>query len=88
MPYCRKTNVSFQNRAEEEQLLEFLAPTFNGKKYAFPHPTLCPASRYQRRLSFRNERTYYQRSCDLTGKMVISLFQLAIAGRGTASLSS
>jgi len=25
-------------------------------------------------LSFRNERTYYQRSCDLTGKMVISLF--------------
>jgi hypothetical protein len=39
-----------------------------------PAPKLCPPCRSQRRLAFRNERTLYQRKCDLTGKSIISIY--------------
>ncbi|HCW32177.1 MAG: hypothetical protein UT55_C0008G0016 [Candidatus Peregrinibacteria bacterium GW2011_GWE2_39_6] len=35
-------------------------------------PTLCPAERQRRRLTFRNERNLYSRKCDLTGQQIIS----------------
>lgn len=37
-------------------------------------PTLCPECRQLRRLSWRNERTLYHRTCDGTGKPIISVF--------------
>ena len=37
-------------------------------------PTLCPAERQRRRLSFRNERKLYKRKCDATGKDIISIY--------------
>jgi hypothetical protein len=39
-----------------------------------PTPTLCPDCRQQRRLSFRNERKLYKRTCDATGKQIISIY--------------
>src|SRR3989344_7127065 len=44
------------------------------KKMDVPAPTFCPECRFQRRLMFRNERTFYKRNCELCGKSVISLF--------------
>jgi len=44
------------------------------KKMNVPPPTRCPDCRLQRRLSFRNERILYKRSCDLCGKEVISIY--------------
>ncbi len=39
------------------------------------HPPLyCPDCRVMRRLAFRNERTFYKRSCDLCKKDIISLY--------------
>ncbi len=35
---------------------------------------MCPDCRMQRRLAFRNERTLYHRTCDLTGKPIISIY--------------
>jgi len=43
-------------------------------KYLIPTPTLCPNCRQQRRLSFRNERKLYKRTCDATWKPIISIF--------------
>ena len=37
-------------------------------------PTLCPTCRRQRRLTYRNERTYYRRKCDLTGQSIMSIY--------------
>lgn len=37
-------------------------------------PTICPSCRMQRRLTFRNERTYYKRKCDLTGQSIMSIY--------------
>lgn len=39
-----------------------------------PAPTLCPDCRQRRRLSFRNERNLYRRSCDASGKQIISIY--------------
>ena len=44
------------------------------KKMGVPMPTLCPEERQRRRLSWRNERTLYYRTCDATGKKIISVF--------------
>ncbi|MDD3302346.1 MAG: hypothetical protein PHN31_02240 [Candidatus Gracilibacteria bacterium] len=43
-------------------------------KYLIPIPTLCPDCRQQRRLAFRNERKLYKRTCDATGKPIISIY--------------
>ncbi|HEV7424140.1 MAG TPA: hypothetical protein VGO21_03035 [Candidatus Paceibacterota bacterium] len=37
-------------------------------------PLHCPDCRMMRRLAFRNERTFYKRSCDLCKKNIISLY--------------
>lgn len=42
------------------------------EKMQVPPPTFCPPCRHQRRLSFRNERNFYKRDCDLCGKSVVS----------------
>lgn len=49
-----------------------MAPTFDGKKFAFPDPLQCSECRRKHRLRFRNERCLYKRACDLTGKEIIS----------------
>jgi hypothetical protein len=43
-------------------------------KIAVPAPRLCPDCRMQRRLAWRNERFYYQRTCSQTGKPIISIY--------------
>jgi hypothetical protein len=42
------------------------------EKIKVPPPTFCWRCRHQRRLSFRNERNFYKRDCDLCGESVIS----------------
>lgn len=44
------------------------------QKVNVPAPTLCPDCRMQRRLAWRNERFYYQRTCDKTGAPIISIY--------------
>jgi len=39
-----------------------------------PTPTLCPDCRMQRRMAFRNERNLYKRTCDFSGREMISLY--------------
>lgn len=44
------------------------------EKIKVPPPTLCVACRTIRRLIFRNERTWYRRVCDATGKNILSMY--------------
>lgn len=39
-----------------------------------PYPTLCPDCKDQRRASFRNERHFYPRRCDLCGKAIVTMY--------------
>ena len=43
-------------------------------KIKVPAPTFCPECRFQRRLTWRNERTLYRRACDLCTKQMFSRF--------------
>ncbi len=51
-----------------------ISPTFAGQKFSIPTPTLCPACRQRRRMAFRNERSLYRRTCDASGKQIISMY--------------
>jgi len=44
------------------------------EKMKVPLPTFCPECRLQRRMTFRNERTFYKRKCDICQKDIISLY--------------
>ena len=44
------------------------------KKIDVPPPTFCPDCRFQRRLAWRNDLSFYSRSCDLCRKNIISLY--------------
>lgn len=52
-----------------------LSPTFAGQKLSLPIPALCPEERQRRRLAFRNERNLYRRTCDASGKQIISMYR-------------
>ena len=74
----RKTcTVSGQPFAIFQSDLDFytkISPTFAGQKFQIPTPTLCPEERQRRRLAFRNERKLYKRTCDYSGKDIISIY--------------
>ncbi len=42
------------------------------EKMGVPAPTLCPEERRRRRLSWQNMRNLYHRTCDITGKKILS----------------
>jgi len=44
------------------------------EKMGVQAPKMCPMCRRQRRLAFRNERTFYKRNCDKCGKPGISMY--------------
>src|SRR3989344_5420519 len=44
------------------------------KKIRVPPPTFCPECRMQRRMTWRNDMSFYNRNCDLCNKKIISLY--------------
>ncbi len=44
------------------------------EKIKVPPPTFCPECRFQRRALWRNERTLYRRTCDMSGKSIVSIY--------------
>jgi len=71
---CKQCQKEFVVEDADLELYKKLSPTFDGKLFEIPAPNLCPQCRYQRRISWRNERNLYNRKCDKTGKNVVSIF--------------
>ncbi len=44
------------------------------EKMSVPAPTWCPVCRLQRRLSWRNERAFYKRSCSMCSKSMVATY--------------
>ena len=65
MTTCKQCTAQFEVAEVHKDFLQ---------KANLPEPKLCPQCRMQRRFAFRNERTLYQRKCDLTGKQIISIY--------------
>lgn len=62
---CLQCKADFTITAADQQLLQ---------SWDIPAPTCCPDCRLQRRLAYRNEKTLYQRQCDLCKKSIISIY--------------
>ncbi|MEK7137624.1 MAG: hypothetical protein AAB853_05060, partial [Patescibacteria group bacterium] len=69
---CVQCQAAFEVSPEETKLREKLSATLEAGPV--PTPTLCPDCRMQRRMVWRNERVLYKRTCDLTGKEIISVY--------------
>lgn len=73
MPSCRHCHATFTIYDEDLKFYEEVSPVVAGKKLSLPPPTLCPDCRQQRRIAFRNAHVLYRRTCDLTGKSIVSI---------------
>ena len=71
---CTTCSLPFEITDEELQFLQKVSPTFSGKTYTIPPPSLCPQCRVQRRMAWRNDRTFHKRTSSLSGKEMVSLY--------------
>ena len=71
---CKNCSTHFDVTQSDRDFYMKISPVFGWEKHQIPDPTLCPECRRQRRLAWRNERRFYKRKCDATGKDIISIF--------------
>ncbi len=71
---CGQCSAEFGITEDDLAFHDKLSPVFGGKKELIPPPLLCPDCRLQRRLAHRNEKSLYHRTCDKTGKQIISIY--------------
>ncbi len=71
---CRQCTTGFEVTEEDLKFYDKVSPVFAEKKYQIPPPLLCPECRFQRRISFRNEWKFYNATCPLCRKEMISLY--------------
>ena len=71
---CKQCNQEFKVEDEDLDFYKKISPTFAGKTYEIPPPTLCPDCRMQRRMIWRNEKVLYKRKCDLCQKDIVSVY--------------
>lgn len=74
MHTCIHCSAKFEITKEDLEFYKKVSPVYEGKTYEIPAPRICPDCRIQLRLSFRNERNFYHRKCDATGRQMISLY--------------
>ena len=62
---CRKSGKEFIVTDQDQQFY---------KRIDVPLPTLCPEERMKRRVSFRNDKNFYKRDCDLCKKSFVTIY--------------
>lgn len=71
---CKVSGQEFPIYQSDLEFYDKISPVINWTKYSIPAPTLCPEERERRRLAFRNDRKLYRRTCDATGKQIVSIY--------------
>ncbi|MBI3335490.1 MAG: hypothetical protein HY001_03250 [Candidatus Portnoybacteria bacterium] len=74
---CQNCKAEFTIEPQDFKFYEKISPApLSGADgtLSVPPPTFCPECRLQRRLAWRNERTLYQRKCDLCKKEIIGMY--------------
>jgi hypothetical protein len=73
MPSCIQCRQPLKITDKDLAFYEKVSPVFSRKKELIPPPARCPQCRQQRRLSWRNERYLFRRSCSATGTLIVSI---------------
>ncbi|MBI1812939.1 hypothetical protein HY285_05705 [Candidatus Peregrinibacteria bacterium] len=73
---CSNCAANFEITPDDLAFLQKLSPQIGERTFALPEPTICPDCRLQRRMSWRMERCLYFRTCDATGKKILSVISL------------
>jgi hypothetical protein len=71
---CKQCDAEFKIEAEDLEFYKKMSPTFDGKVFNIPTPTLCPDCRRRRRCAWRNMKIVYSRKCDMSKDSVVSPF--------------
>lgn len=69
---CELCNNDFEISLQEQKLLEDISPIIAQQKHALPLPDRCPPCRRGNRILFKNLRHLFKRTCDFSGKSLIS----------------
>ena len=64
---CTALGIPFEISEQDQRIYEKLGVSL---------PTRCPDERARARLAWRNERIFYRRPCDATGKPIVSIFDV------------
>lgn len=73
-PTCKNCSKTFEISDSDLEFIKKVSPVIAGKKYELPSPTLCPDCRFQRRAAWRNDRNLFERTCDISGQRLISMY--------------
>lgn len=71
---CKQCGANFALDQQDLDFYKKIAPKFGKHVIEMPLPTFCPDCRNQRRQMFRNDRSFYNRKCELSGKQFVSTF--------------
>jgi hypothetical protein len=71
---CKQCQKEFTVEDEDLEFYKKISPTFDGKLFEIPSPTLCPDCRRIRRIVWRNNLHLYNRKCDLCSKQIVSMY--------------
>lgn len=74
MATCAQCSQPFDIADEDRAFYDKISPTFDGKKFSIPEPTMCPECRQQRRLAFYNRRQLYSRPSDFSKQDIIAIY--------------
>jgi len=71
---CKQCSGSYELLDSDIDLYKKVSPVFDGKKYEFPSPEICPDCRFISKGIFRNEHNYYRTKSSMSGKSLISVY--------------
>lgn len=71
---CKQLGISFSVTDADLAFYKKISPTIAGTKFEIPAPSFSPQARLARRMSWRNDRSFYKRKCDHTGQSMISIY--------------
>jgi hypothetical protein len=74
MPSCASCQSVFEIDDSERRFYQQISPTFAGKTFPVPDPTLCPLCRAQRRYIWRGELHLFNRKSDYSGKNILTFY--------------
>jgi hypothetical protein len=71
---CATCRQQFAVIPEDLAFLQKLSPVIGGRTFPIPPPTQCPECRQQRRYACRNDRNYYNGTCTVCKKSLITSY--------------